>query len=158
MRPVSGSAPLIAARAEAKRHRRPIALIVDDDIDIASMTAMALGTQGWRTITANTPQEAASIARDLPVDILVTDFNMPDISGVELAALVRTQRVGLPVVLVSGWPEAASLVIEQPFAFLSKPFRLQALFAAVTMLAGGANQPTSLAHGRAGLAARPAMD
>jgi two-component system NtrC family response regulator len=118
------------------RRSRPIALIVDDDVEITDMTAMALGSQGWLTIPANTPLEAASIARDLPIDLLVTDLDMPGMSGIELAALVRAQRVDLPVVLVTGWPEAASLVIEPPFAYLRKPFRLHALFAAVTSLAG----------------------
>lgn len=116
------------------------------------MTAMALGTQGWHAIAANTPYEAASIARDLPIDVLVTDLIMPGMSGPELAALVRAQRGALPVVLVSGWPEASSLVVEQPFAFLAKPFRLQALFAAVTSLAGaaGGTRPPAPASLRTG--------
>ena len=135
MSTVPGFGPVLAARVTAPRSR-PIALIVDDDVEITDMTAMALGSQGWLTIPANTPQEAASIARDLPIDLLVTDLNMPGMSGVDLAAIVRAQRADLPVVLVTGWPEAASLVIEPPFAYLRKPFRLQALFAAVTSLAG----------------------
>jgi hypothetical protein len=43
-------------------------------------------------------------------------------SGSDLAASLRRQRAGLPVVLVSGWPEAAELRLDPPFAFVPKPF------------------------------------
>jgi DNA-binding response OmpR family regulator len=117
-------------------HRR-IALIVDDDVELAAMTAMAIGSQGWHTIVTSAPVDAASIASDLPIDLLVTDLNMPGMSGMELAARVRERRAGLPVVLVSGSPEAAIMTFEPPFTFIAKPFSLHALFDAINALACG---------------------
>jgi DNA-binding response OmpR family regulator len=123
--------------------RRRIALIVDDDVELAAMTAMAIGSQGWHTIVASAPVDAASIARDLPIDLLVTDLNMPGMSGMKLAARVRERRADLPVVLVSGWPQAAVMTFEPPFTFIAKPFRLGALFTAINALAGGGPGGTS---------------
>lgn len=136
MLPVSASTPFPAGQVVPVPHRR-IALIVDDDVEVAAMTAMAIGSQGWHTIVTNAPVEAASIAHDLPIDLLVTDLNMPGMSGMELAARVRERRAGLPVVLVSGSPQAAVMTFEPPFTFIAKPFRLHALFDAITALAGG---------------------
>jgi DNA-binding LytR/AlgR family response regulator len=58
-------------------------------------------------------------------------------SGMELAARVRERRAGLPVVLVSGSPEAAIMTFEPPFTFIAKPFSLRALFDAINALACG---------------------
>ena len=135
MQPDPGPAPPLAARP-APAPRKPIALLVDDDVAVAAMTAMALDTQGWHTIVVNVPQEAAEIARDLPIDVLVTDLQMPGMSGLELVARERAHRGPLPVVLVSGSLEAHLLSIDPPFQFIAKPFRLRALFAAVNSLAG----------------------
>jgi FixJ family two-component response regulator len=52
-------------------------------------------------------------------------------SGLDLATQFRERHADLPVVLVSGWPEASSLELAQPFACLRKPFRLHGLFGAI---------------------------
>jgi DNA-binding NtrC family response regulator len=111
-------------------------LVVDDDIEMASMSAMALGVQGWHTIVANDPLAAATIARDFPIDVLVTDLDMPGMSGIELAGVVRVHHANLPVVLVSGARLSQPPMVEPPFTFLAKPFRLQALFDVIDSLAG----------------------
>lgn len=99
--------------------------------------AMARGSQGWRTVVATAAEEAAALARDQAIDLLVTDLQMPGMSGPELATHLRERHADLPVVLMSGWAEATALELAQPFVFLRKPFRLQGLLEAIgSMFAG----------------------
>lgn len=124
-------------RADLDPSVRHVVLVVDDDAEMSSMSAMALGVQGWHAIVTNDPLTAASIARDLPIDVLVTDLDMPRMSGVELAGVVRVHHQKLPVVLVSGAPLSQPPMVEPPFTFLAKPFRPQALYDVIDSLAGG---------------------
>ena len=126
-----------------RRHdpgRRPVdgsqlvALVVDDEPMVGELMAMALGSQGWRTVVATAAEEAAAHARNHAIDLLVTDLQMPGMSGLDLATHLRERHADLPVVLVSGWSEATALELAQPFAFLRKPFRLQELFGAIGTL------------------------
>ena len=113
-----------------------VALVVDDEPMVGELMAMALGSQGWRTIVATAAEEAAALARDHAIDLLVTDLQMPGMSGLDLATELRERHADLPVVLMSGWPEATTLALAQPFVFLRKPFRLHGLFGAIgSMLA-----------------------
>ena len=98
------------------------------------MMAMALNSQGWRTVVATAPEEAAALARNNPIDLLVTDLQMPGMSGLDLATHLRERQADLPVLIVSGGSEAAAQGIAQPFAFLRKPVRLQELFGAIAFM------------------------
>ena len=123
-------------RADLDPSARHVVLVVDDDVEMTSMSAMALGAHGWHAVVTSDPLTAAAIARDLPIDVLVTDLEMPGMSGIELAGVVRVHHTNLPVVLVSGAPLSQPPMVEPPFTFLAKPFRLQALFDVIDSLAG----------------------
>ena len=113
---------------------RPIALVVDDEPMVGELMAMALGTQGWRTLVARAAEEAAAHARNHAIDLLVTDLHLPGMSGLDLATHLRERRADLPVVLVSGWSEAAALELAQPFAFLRKPVPLREALRAIAAM------------------------
>lgn len=111
-----------------------VALVVDDEPMVGELMAMALASQGWRTVVATEAEEAAALVRDQAIDLLVTDLQMPGMSGLDLATHLRERHADLPVVLMSGWSEAAALELAQPFVFLRKPFRLQGFFGAIGSL------------------------
>ena len=108
-----------------------VALFVDDEPMVGELMAMALGSKGWRTVVATAADEAAALARDQAIDLLVTDLQMPGMSGLQLATHLRERHADLPVVLMSGWSEATALELAQTFVFLRKPFPLQGLFGAI---------------------------
>ena len=108
-----------------------VALVVDDEPMVGELMAMALGSQGWRTVVATAAEEAAALARDQAIDLLVTDLQMPGMSGIDLATHLRKRHADLPVVLMSGWAGATALELAQPFVFLRKPFPLQGLLGAI---------------------------
>jgi CheY-like chemotaxis protein len=118
--------------------RQRLALVVDDEASVGALVARVLYSLGWRAVVTTAPADAEALAREIEVDLLVTDLDMPGMSGTDLAASLRRQRAGLPVVLVSGWPEAATLRLDPPFAFLPKPFHIGSIRDALEVLEVGA--------------------
>ena len=89
-----------AATAGGGRH----VLLVDDDEVITTVAAELLRRAGYRVSIFNDPRAALAQLRRQPddVDLLVSDLNMPDISGLELRQLVHAVRPELPVIIGSG--------------------------------------------------------
>lgn len=79
-------------------------LYVDDDEVMVLMVEALLSRLGYRTTCLQRPGEAISALKANPAafDVVVTDLNMPDLSGVELADAIRKIRSDLPVVISSG--------------------------------------------------------
>src|SRR5512143_3993169 len=67
----------------------PLALVADDEPGIGEVLGRLLGAHGWRVIVTPGPASALAESAGLSVDLLVTDFEMPGMSGLGLAARVR---------------------------------------------------------------------
>ena len=81
-------------------------LVVDDDALIAMSTVDMLQDLGHEVIEANSGDRALEIIRGTgAVDLLVTDYSMPGMNGVQLAAAARQIRPELPVLLATGYAE-----------------------------------------------------
>jgi CheY-like chemotaxis protein len=91
-------------------------MYVDDDQALVFLVARVLGRKGFRVSTFTDPLLAqAKLAENpLAVDLLVTDYNMPGYSGVDLLRAVKALRPDLPVALASGYvpPEIEKSAIE----------------------------------------------
>ncbi|QCB47436.1 response regulator [Hydrogenophaga sp. PAMC20947] len=86
----------------------PRVLYVDDDEPVALLAQTLLSREGFR-VTAFTHAEqalAAVRAHAHDFDLMVTDFNMPGMSGLELARRVQSIRGDLPIAIVSGYIDA----------------------------------------------------
>lgn len=114
-------------------------LVVDDDPLIAMTTAMMISHLGHEVLEANSGKQALEILqRDDAVDLLITDYSMPKMTGAQLAEAVRALRPALPVLLATGYAELpAGERIDLPR--LGKPYRRDQLDAEIRkLLAGGA--------------------
>jgi PAS domain S-box-containing protein len=82
-----------------------LVLYVDDDAVMGLMVESLLQRQGWRVVVLDNPKQALARALDAddPVDLVVTDFNMPGESGLDLAQALIARRPGLPVIITSGY-------------------------------------------------------
>ena len=80
-------------------------LYVDDEEAIIFLMTRLLERQGFRVSGFTDPREALAAVRANPggFDLAVTDFNMPGMSGLEVASALREIRPDLPVVLASGY-------------------------------------------------------
>ena len=80
-------------------------LYVDDEEAIIFLMKRLLERQGFRVSGFTNPREALAAAQANPdqFDLVVTDFNMPGMSGLAVASALREIRSDLPVVLASGY-------------------------------------------------------
>ncbi|MBN2526484.1 MAG: response regulator [Deltaproteobacteria bacterium] len=101
-------------------------LWVDDKPQILRMGKRMLSPLGYKVTTADGGESAMDIFQQDPQRfcLVITDYSMPEITGVELVERLRKLRPGLPVILLSGYGEAISqeeLVAIEINAFLNKP-------------------------------------
>jgi two-component system cell cycle sensor histidine kinase/response regulator CckA len=121
------STPLDELDSEIQRTLFPVQVLVVDD-DTGSRTGMqrVLERQGYTVVAAHDAEEALQILESthIPVDLLVTDVQMPGLPGDALVARVRESWPDLPVLFVSGEPRFADLPSSAGgrARFLLKPF------------------------------------
>jgi DNA-binding response OmpR family regulator len=107
-------------------------LVVDDEHDIRRTLGRLLTDSGYTVETAaNGPDALALIAVQRP-DLLLLDYAMPGMSGLDLARIVRDKHPALPILFMSGFADTKMLESEMPAAnLLRKPFGNDELHAAI---------------------------
>lgn len=124
-------------------------LIADDEEDLAATCARFLEQLGYKCLQAFDAGRAVKLlAREEP-DLLITDLQLPDDSGLEIARHVRQTRPRLPVVVISAYdgPDVANAAYDAGADFyLPKPFSLSDL-AEITNLALGTRRTRSPSSG-----------
>jgi DNA-binding response OmpR family regulator len=115
---------------------RPVALVVDDEPLVAMLVSAVLAARGWRVIRAWNGIHAMALVDGIDIDLLVTDFDMPGMDGEALAQSLCGRNARLPVLVVSGEPEAASWVEGTHHSFLAKPFAIHDLALRIESLTG----------------------
>jgi signal transduction histidine kinase len=84
-------------------------LVVDDDALISMSTVEMLEDLGHTVLEANSGKRALEILRDTEqVDLMITDYAMPKMNGMELATAARELRPDLPILLATGYAELPS--------------------------------------------------
>jgi len=81
-------------------------LFVDDEAHILSALRRTLRREGYRILTAETPERALELLGAETVDLLVTDQKMPGMSGLQLLAEVHRRWPATRRLLLTGWTEA----------------------------------------------------
>jgi len=106
-------------------------LVVDDDAAVRAFAGRVLGREGYDVVEAEDGGSALRAARAETDDlVLLTDVVLPGMNGAELAAVLRAERPGLPVIYMSGFGESeleALGIYEVGAAYLTKPFTPEVL-------------------------------
>ncbi len=102
-------------------------LVADDEIHIIHVVAIKLRNNGYEVIAANNGAEAFDLACREKPDIVVTDYQMPVMTGLELVAKLRQDErtKEIPVVLLTARSFAVSSEQQETLGVascLSKPF------------------------------------
>lgn len=84
-------------------------LLVDDNANGLSARKSVLEELGHRIVTAASGAEALEQFIHVKFDLVVTDYKMPRMDGIELIARLRKQAPELPVILISGFVDALGL-------------------------------------------------
>jgi len=126
----------------AAAHGKPLIFIVDDEPVSAEIVAELLQLEGYRTRVFHDSRLAAAALSDSPVkpDVLLADFKMPGLNGLQLLARGKAEICGLKTILMSGLASDSALAEKDfsPDQWVTKPFPVTTLLKSVrTALAGG---------------------
>lgn len=121
-----------------KESKSPVAatsgtiLLVEDAQPVREAITEVLEAIGYTVLAAETPLQALSLSKstDIPIDLLISDVVMPEMSGIELREKIAAIRPQLNVLFLSGYAAdaVADLCIQREgIHFMQKPFSIEAL-------------------------------
>ncbi|MCK4547971.1 MAG: sigma-54-dependent Fis family transcriptional regulator, partial [Candidatus Eisenbacteria sp.] len=119
----------MSSKAEKER-----ILVVDDAPDTLEVLRRNLTAEGYRVFTAAHVAAAVEILESTPVDLVITDFKMPKVSGMDLVRHVRENFKDVEVMMITGYPSIAGAVEAVKIGaeeYLAKPFTDDELLSAV---------------------------
>jgi two-component system response regulator GlrR len=123
-------------------------VLVDDDPDLLRLVGMRLGAAGYEVEALTSAEAALNAMAARRADLLLTDWRLPGMNGLELFDEVRRRYPALPVILLTAHgtvPDAVEAVSRGVFGYLVKPFDGKALLGKVAQglaLAGNAAHDT----------------
>lgn len=110
-------------------------LLADDDPTTLDLVARALGADGHDVVRCQDGHEALQhVLSGAPIDLLLTDVEMPSLDGIELAKRVAGAAPRIRILLMSGFSSGADQADARGVAvagFISKPLSLDQIRAAV---------------------------
>ena len=86
----------------------PRVLIVDDETRILAALRRTLRREGWSILTADSADAARKIIAEEPLDLVLSDQQMPGMTGIELLGWVARERPEIVRLLITGWADAVS--------------------------------------------------
>jgi len=115
-------------------------LVIDDELPIAELLMEALQLGGHQVEITGSGHEGIEMIRQAAFDLVLTDLDMPGMSGWEVARRVQEIRPGTPVMLVTGWSESISdeqMSAAGVRALVHKPFEIKELLSITNKNIGG---------------------
>jgi DNA-binding NtrC family response regulator len=109
-------------------------LVVDDAPNTLELLQRNLTSQGYQVFTSINVPDAIMLLKESPVDLVITDFKMPGVSGLDLVRHVRENMRDTEVMMITGYPTvegAVQAVKTGAEEYLTKPFTDEELFSAV---------------------------
>jgi len=129
-----------ASRTPQNDQGRPVVFAVDDEVMILELIAMVLAPHGYEVVTFDDPVRALEAVRADPkrAALMITDYAMHNMNGMELIEQCRAVAPELKILLISGTVNEAVYAGSpvQPDGFLAKPFPTHQLLAKVRQLIG----------------------
>jgi DNA-binding NtrC family response regulator len=115
-------------------------LVVDDDPNLTDLLVDTLVVIGYEAFAAASAKEAMQILKKEQIDLVVSDINMPDMSGIELLEEIKKTNKRLPVMLITGIGN--DTIRHRAFSsgadgFLAKPFRIGTIESEIGRLLAG---------------------
>lgn len=116
-------------------HRRQRIVIVDDNRGLRVVTDLIL-RESYEVATASTGQEAVALLERGDLDLVVTDLEMPGMSGIELIERALAAPRPAHVLVVSAWLDEArrAWLTERAIPYLEKPYEVEELLAKINAL------------------------
>lgn len=100
-------------------------LVIDDDELIRSLFKEVLEEQGSTVVTADTGAKGLAYVMQQDFDLIFLDLKMPGIDGAEILREMRGVKRGLPVIVITGYPDSEIMdraMKQGPLGIMLKPF------------------------------------
>lgn len=126
-----------SAPPNAEAPARPVIMVVDDEPMVGEILAAVLDMEGYKTHLFTDPAQALEYITGgmIRPDLLIADFAMGPLNGLELIERAREALPDLPTILCSGaFEDIFNGASVRPTAFLSKPFLPREMLKAVAKL------------------------
>jgi two-component system response regulator (stage 0 sporulation protein F) len=108
--------------------RKGTVLIADDDDLLREAFVSILEYDGWHTREARDGKEALEIIRQSPIDVMILDQRMPEMTGKEVYQFMQQHKITIPVILVTASSNIVDLAGELGIVhYLAKPVGMKAL-------------------------------
>jgi CheY-like chemotaxis protein len=102
--------------------KKKAVLLIDDDKDIQEVIKMALEQTDIQSVCCGSGMEALDVAKEQRFPVIVTDYRMPGMTGVELTALLRTRHPDSFIIGLSGENREKDFLNAGADAFFIKSF------------------------------------
>jgi DNA-binding response OmpR family regulator len=109
-------------------------LIVEDDPKLAGFLASELQLEGYQVTVANNGMDGLAIARDRQPDLLILDWMLPGISGLDLCLRLRQTGIQIPIIMLTAKdeiPDRVSGLNAGADDYVTKPFSIEELLARI---------------------------
>ncbi len=111
-------------------------LVADDESHILHVVSLKLQNAGYRILTARDGREALEIAQNEHPDLIITDYHMPELSGLELCRRLKAQQAtsNIPAIMLTARGyclDDADTEKSGILCMISKPFSPRQLLATV---------------------------
>lgn len=113
-------------------------LVVDDEQHILSLLSMTLRKAGYEVISANNGAKAMDLTSAFSFDLVILDYTMPGMDGLELSNLLDQS---LPVLMVTSRPQILKNRVNRIEDVIHKPFSPRDLVAKVQAMIGPGQPP-----------------
>ncbi len=115
---------------------KKVSILVTDDIPATlKILKRRLESKGYRVFTALSVDEALSVIEANHIDLVITDYRMPKVDGLDLVRYIRENFKYIEVIMITGYPSiegAVKAINTGAREYLAKPFTDKELFSAVT--------------------------
>lgn len=114
-------------------------LVVDDSVSVRKLISMSLAGAGYEVVEAGDGEEGLQILAEKGADLIVTDLNMPKVSGIDLIRSVRSmpEKKFLPIIMLTTEAEQDKKLQAKEAgatAWIIKPFQPEKLISLVSMI------------------------
>jgi DNA-binding response OmpR family regulator len=104
-----------------------LALVIEDDLDFRSLVSAVVGSVGVSVRSVATGAAGIDAARQCKPDIIVLDFGLPDLNGLEVALRIR-EFSDVPILMLTGRTDVEESVLTAGVDdLMTKPFRVREL-------------------------------
>jgi two-component system, OmpR family, response regulator PhoP len=76
-------------------------LLIEDDLLFRKSLTTSIASMGYQVYSADSGERGLQVLEQEPVDLLVADYNLPGITGIDVIRTARARGVEIPIVLVS---------------------------------------------------------